>query len=66
MKTESKLEPEKMEPVTDLEQQKSTEKDAESILCNRQSPLLYVIMIFAAVFVIAMITLGFYLGNKFK
>jgi hypothetical protein len=66
MKTESKLEPEKMEPVTDLEQPKSTEKDAESILCNSQSRLRYVLMIIAAVFVIAIITLGFYLGNKFK
>lgn len=66
MKTENMLEPEKMEPVTDLEQQKSTEKDAESILCNRQSPFLYIVIIIAAVLVIAMITLGFYLGNKFK
>ena len=66
MKTENMLEPEKMEPVTDLEQQRSTEKDAESILCNRKSPFLYIVIIIAAVLVIAMITLGFYLGNKFK
>ena len=64
MRTESKLEPGKMEPQTDLEQ--ATKKDEESIICNRQSRLRYVLMIIAAVCVIGIITLGFYLGNKFK
>ena len=60
MKTENK--PEKNEPQTDLEQA----KDEESIICNSQSRLRFVLMIIATVCVIAIITLGFYMGNKYK
>ena len=63
--------PVKMEPQTDLEQAKNpkpTTKNEESInvICNRESRLRYVLMIIATVFCVAVITLSFYLANKFK
>jgi len=72
MKPESN--PVKMETQTDLEQQKvtttstttSTEKAEQSVICNRDSRLRYVLMIIATVFCIAIITLSFYLANILK
>ena len=68
MKPESN--PVKMETQTDLEQQKvtttSTEKAEQSVICNRDSRLRYVLMIIATVFCIAIITISFYLANILK
>ena len=58
-----------METQTDLEQQKAakpTNKTENSIICDTDSRLRYLLIIIAMVVCIAIITLSFYLKNKFK